>query len=112
MAKQVMPQAILRAAYLSKADKEVTPMVLGEPLWVAALWALQDRTEGPALQHPLQRQLQHHRVRCARSDGNALHDRRAHAKRRLPGLTCSVQFKVLCDRTAHIISQGLLPEIR
>ncbi len=98
MAEQAMTQA---AAYLSKADEEVTPMVLGEPLWMAALWALQDRAEASALQQTLQRQLQHHRVRGTRGDGSATDDRHAHAKWRLPGLPCSLHFKALRDRTDH-----------
>ena len=80
---------MLWGSHLCKADKEVAIVTLREPLGMYTLWALQHSADAPALQHPLQRQLQHNCMRGAGRHRHTIHDWRKHAEGGLPRLACT-----------------------
>ena len=84
-------------ADLRKADEEVTVVGPHEPLWVVSWRPLEDGCQAAAGENALQRQLQHHSVRSARSGRPALCHRHIRAERRLPRLAC------LADTTLRLL---------
>lgn len=83
-----------RWTHLSKADEEVAVVGANEPFGVVAWRPLEDGCKAAAGENALQRQLQHHSVRSARSGRAAFGDGHVHAEWRLPRFACSGDMTV------------------